>query len=173
MARHRWRNCAATGFALRAIKHKKRPTENPNLAQSKECWRLGRVESLHFCEVRGLEASYCPAKMQGACCASRAQKKGAMTEQIKERREKREERKWPPARFSAFLRCPRGVTGDLTRPWAVGPTNLRFLKVERREKREERREKRSQKRPPENPKLTDSRVFLAPGPPRIASFLQC
>ena len=67
-----------------------------------------------------------------------------MTEQIKERREKREERKWPPARFSAFLRCPQGVTGDLTRPWAVGPTNLRFLKVERREKREERREKREE-----------------------------
>ena len=54
------------------------------------------------------------------------------------------ERKWPPARFSAFLRCPQGVTGDLTRPWAVGPTNLRFLKVERREKREERREKREE-----------------------------
>ena len=106
MARHRWRNCAATGFALRAIKHKKRPTENPNLAQSKVCWPLGRVESRHFCEVGGLEASYSPAKMQGSCCASRAQKKGAMTEQIKERREKREERKWPPARFSAFLRCP-------------------------------------------------------------------
>ena len=47
------------------------------------------------------------------------------------------------------------------------------MKEERREKREERREKKSQKRPPEFPKLTDSRVFLAPGPPRIASFLQC
>ena len=49
----------------------------------------------------------------------------------------------------------------------------REKREERREKREERREKRSQKRPPEIPKLTDSRVFLAPGPPRIASFLQC
>ena len=36
---------------------KKGPTENPNLAQSKVCWPLGRVESLHFCGVGGLEAS--------------------------------------------------------------------------------------------------------------------
>ena len=49
----------------------------------------------------------------------------------------------------------------------------REKREERREKREERREKRSQKRPPEIPKLNDSRVFLAPGPPRVASFLQC
>ena len=53
-------------------------------------------------------------------------------------------------------------------------TGFALSRVEQqREKREERREKRSQKRPPEIPKLTDSRVFLAPGPPRIASFLQC
>ena len=37
--------------------HKKEPTENPNLIQSKVCWPLGRVESLHFCGVGGLEAS--------------------------------------------------------------------------------------------------------------------
>ena len=37
--------------------HKKRPPENPNLTDSRVCWPLGRLESLHFCRVGGLEAS--------------------------------------------------------------------------------------------------------------------
>ena len=37
--------------------HKKRPPENPKLTDSRVCWPLGRLESLHFCRVGGLEAS--------------------------------------------------------------------------------------------------------------------
>ena len=63
-------NCTATGFALSRVEQQrekreerrekrsqKRPPEIPNLTDSRVCWPLGRLESLHFCRVGGLEAS--------------------------------------------------------------------------------------------------------------------
>ena len=63
-------NCTATGFALsrgeqqrekreerREKRSQKRPPEIPKLIDSRVCWPLGRLESLHFYRVGGLEAS--------------------------------------------------------------------------------------------------------------------
>ena len=63
-------NCTATGFALSRVEQQrekreetrekrsqKRPPEIPNWIDSRVSWTLGRLESLHFCRVGGLEAS--------------------------------------------------------------------------------------------------------------------
>ena len=69
VARHRWpaatvlhqglhfpgsSSCERSEKTEERRDHKKRPPENPNLTDSRVCWPLGRLESLHFCRVGGL-----------------------------------------------------------------------------------------------------------------------
>ena len=143
MARHRWRNCAATGFALRAIKHKKRPTENPNLAQSKECWRLGRRIAAF---LRGARPRGLIFPCENARSLLRETSAEERSDDGADQREKREERREKMATSSILCISTVSPGGYRRSNTPMGRWPDEFKVSESREKREERREKREERR---------------------------